>query len=396
MGWGRPRVLYIPFSVRRHHTRTLNRNQKNTASMNICLTFDTNKIESSGYGSTAWFTFWSAIREKDLDVGARLFCGDLVTSNPSYYGILIESDNSKAIEEIKRRFSSNEAFRKICGSNPFIEGISGASARLINAGTIDSRYVLIGGESDWARVELSSVKLPELAKIYSKDAAASPPPRPRPASTRTNGLQPVNGMATLKELLKSKFPTERDFVSLLPEEVCDMADACSEHFYVAWELSGIVYTESFAKIYFMEKTGEQKAFHLRGLFNFPSASDIDRLIREAIGYYRGFLNVTDLTALNFIGPKDTKFNDRGKAWMVKESLSGDLLWKYIHLRKIQLRQSQEPPHVEQPPVAIPPEPQKQPPPKTQPAAPAPVTIPTNPKPSPSVVTEPKKWWQLWK
>jgi predicted component of type VI protein secretion system len=304
--------------------------------MNICLTFDTNKIDGSSYGGTAWFTFWSAIREKELGVGTRLYCGDLLTINPSFYGILVETDNPSVLTEIKRRYSSNDAFKKICGSNPFIEGASAASIRLVNAGTIDSRYVLVGGESDWARVELSSVKLPELGKVYAKDAEVATPPRPKPASPRTSTLQVIADMSALKETLKSKFPTERDFVSLLPEEVCDLADACNGHFFVAWELSGIVYTESFVKIYFMEKAGELKAFRLQGFFNFPSVADIDRFIREYVGYSRGFLNITEATALNFIGPKDMKFNDRGKEWMSKENLSGDLLWKYIHLRKIQL------------------------------------------------------------
>lgn len=368
--------------------------------MNICLTFDTNKIESSTYGNTAWFTFWSVIREKDLGVGARLFCGDLLTANPSYYGILVEADNSKVVAEIKRRFSSNDAFKQICGSSPFIEGTSGAAAHLINAGTIDSRCVLVGGRSDWARVALATVKLPELEKIYSKDTAASPPQRTRPASARTSGLQEVTGMAALKQLLKSTFPSERDFVSLLPEEVCDLADSCSEHFYVAWELSAGYYTESSVEIHFMEKAGEQQAIYLRGFFNFPSASDIDRPIREAIGYNRTFLNVTGITALNLIGPKDsrndTRFNEQSKAWMAKENLTGDLLWKYVHLRKIQLGLIPEQTAKSASPVE-----QSQPRPFTAPAHMAPVPSSTSRATSAVSSTarkpaEQKKWWQFWK
>ena len=302
----------------------------------VCVTFDTNKAGSS-YGREAWFTFWKTIREKELGVGTNLYCGDLLGVDPNMYGILVESTDLEVVQEIKSRFSAAEDYQKICGRRQFIEGLSVPGAHLINAGRIDSRYVLVGGESDWARVELSSVKLPELSRIYMKDSATPVAPRPVPASSRTAGIASLTEMSGLKEVLKSRFPTERDASSLRPEEVCDLADACSARFYVAWELSGTVYTESFVKVYFMERGGNQSACQLQGFFNFPSAGDIDRLIKESIGESkRSLLNITGITALNLIGPKDVNFNERGKAWMVKESLSGDQLWKYVHLRKVQL------------------------------------------------------------
>src|SRR5665213_1000564 len=309
--------------------------------MRICLAFDATKMKSGSYGQLAWHLFWRTLKPKELGVGTRLFCGDLLSSNVDHYGIVVDSGDASVIATVKSTFMASDKYRAVCAGEGFLEGTLAdqASSSLIYAGSISGNYSLNGGDSDYARAELGGSRLAEVDDAFTRDAELKDAPaRPRPASTRTADLPAIPDIASLKAVISSRFPKSdfRGECSILPEELCDLRDACGENICFAWTLGSAPYTESFVRVYMLETSGSETAVSLTGMFNFPSRQEVDSLRREYLGHDATILNIVGATALNFVGPKDVSLTDSGKVRFKENAIQSDVIWKYVLIRQQQL------------------------------------------------------------
>jgi hypothetical protein len=251
----------------------------------IGVRFDLNRVASGNPELACWKIFWRAIDPESL-VDANLYEGSsaaTLAGEENVCCLAIQGANSGIIDRVRTALAASGEFKAVCASPMFVEGQLCVRERLPDAGKVDA-YGDIIGRGRACHLALAAVQEERQGGATPEPgAAASGPPRQKPASERTRLLPKLGSFEDLRKLLATftprQFPREGGVMYwVTPEELCDIVEAYAGLMVVELREYACAASQEMCTVSLFEKHPPGTwPIEFNGLFPFASSADARRI-----------------------------------------------------------------------------------------------------------------------